>query len=96
MSINFGLRKARFSYYYGMDLFNNGNIDDAVKEFEKMIKGLDEVNDRFSKEHYTTFFLKTNVNNLVEVLGLLGQKNMLRDMMELDPDNMKIYQAALD
>jgi len=32
----------------------------------------------------------------VEVLGLLGQKNMLRDMMELDPDNMEIYQAGLD
>ncbi|MFQ6678279.1 MAG: DUF4835 family protein [Fidelibacterota bacterium] len=96
MSTNFGLRKARFSYYYAMDLFQNGNVDDAVKEFENMIKGLDEVYDRFSKEHYTSFFLKANVGNLTKVLGLLGQDNMLKDMMELDPDNLEIYQAALD
>jgi len=38
-----------------MDLFNNGNIDDAVKEFEKMIKGLDEVNDRFQKNTIQLF-----------------------------------------
>jgi hypothetical protein len=32
---------------------------------------------------------------LAKVLQLLGQKNMLKDMMELDPDNLEIYKQAL-
>lgn len=96
LSTNFGLRKAKYFYFYAMDLFNEGELDHAVKEFGNMIKGLDEVYDRFLKEHYTTFFLKAHFNDLTKVLQLLGQKNMLKDMMELDPDNLKIYKAALD
>ncbi len=96
MSTNYGLRKAKFSYFYAIDLFKNGELDDAVKEFGNMIKGLDEVYDRFSKEHYTSLFLKAHANDLAKMLQLLGRKNMLKDMMELDPDNLEIYQAALD
>ena len=40
--------------------------------------------------------LKAHINELTNVLQLLGQKNMLRDMMELDPDNLEIYKKALD
>jgi hypothetical protein len=61
-----------------------------------MIKGLDEVYDRSAREHYTMLFLKAHINELTNVLQLLGQKNMLRDMMELDPDNLEIYKKALD
>ncbi|MCH7763288.1 MAG: DUF4835 family protein [Candidatus Marinimicrobia bacterium] len=96
MSTNYGLRKAKYSYFYAMDLFKDGEMDDAVKEFGNMIKGLDEVYDRFSKEHYTTLFIRTHAKNLAKVLQLLGQKNMLKDMVELDPDNMELYQAAID
>jgi len=96
MSSNFGLRKARFSYFYAMDLLKDGEMDAAVAEFGNMIKGLDEVYDRFSKEHYTTLFLKAHTNDLVKALQLLGQKNMIRDMMELDPENYEVYRKALD
>ncbi len=96
MSTNFGLRKAKFSYFYAMDLLKNGEPDAAVREFGNMIKGLDEVYDRFSKEHYTSKFLQAHSRDLANALQLLGQKNMLKDMMELDPDNLEIYEAALD
>jgi len=96
MSGNFGLRKARFSYFYAMDLLKDGEMDGAVAEFKNMIKGLNEVYDRFSKEHYTTLFLKAHANDLSKALQLLGQKEMLRDMMDLDPENMAIYEEALN
>ena len=38
---NKGLREARFAYYVAMDLFDQGNPDDALKEFELMLKGLE-------------------------------------------------------
>ena len=96
VSTNFGLRKAKFSYYYAMELFQDGDIDEAVLEFKNMIKGLDEVYDRSPREHYTMLFLKAHTNELANVLQLLGQKNMLRDMMELDLDNLEIYKKALN
>lgn len=95
MSTNYGLRKAKYSYFYATELFKDGELDDAVIEFGNMIKGLDEVYDRFAKEHFTTLFLKAHSKDLTHFLQLLGQKNMLEDMMELDPDNMEIYQAAI-
>lgn len=96
VSINFGLRKAKFSYYYAMELFQDGNVDEAVLEFKNMIKGLDEVYDRSPREHYTMLFLKAHTNELAKILQLMGQKNMLKDMMELDPDNLEIYKQALN
>lgn len=96
VSTNFGLRKAKFSFYYAMDLFQNGEMDEAISEFKNMIKGLDEVYDRAPREHYTMMFLKAHTHNLATVLQLLGQKNMLRDMIELDPDNLETYKKVLD
>ncbi len=96
MSSNFGLRKAKFSYYYAMDLFKDGNMDESILEFKNMIKGLDEVYDRSPREHYTLLFLKAHAKELAKVLQILGQKNMMRDMMELDPDNLDIYKKGLD
>jgi len=95
VSTNFGLRKAKLSFYYAMELFRDGEMDDAIVEFKKMIKGFDEVYDRFPREHYTILFLKAHTNELAKILQLLGQKSMLRDMMELDPDNLEIYKKAL-
>tara|TARA_B100002003_G_scaffold137506_1_gene127130 strand:- start:717 stop:1541 length:825 start_codon:yes stop_codon:yes gene_type:complete len=96
VSTNFGLRKAKFSFYYAMDLFQNGEMDEAISEFKNMIKGLDEVYDRAPREHYTMMFLKAHTHDLATVLQLLGQKNMLRDMIELDPDNLETYKKVLD
>lgn len=69
-------------------------MDEAILEFKNMIKGLDEVYDRTPREHYTMMFLKAHANDLAKILQLLGQKNMLRDMMELDPDNLEIYKKS--
>ncbi len=95
ISTNYGLRKAKLSFYYAMELFRDGEMDEAILEFKKMIKGLDEVYDRSPREHYTLLFLKAHTNELAKILQLMGQKSMLRDMMELDPDNLEIYKKAL-
>jgi hypothetical protein len=95
ISTNYGLRKAKLSFYYAMELFRDGEMDEAILEFKKMIKGLDEVYDRSPREHYTLLFLKAHTNELAKILQLMGQKSMLRDMMELDPDNSEIYKKAL-
>ena len=34
LSINYGLRKARYAYYYGMDLFKEGQVEEAIKQYE--------------------------------------------------------------
>ena len=38
---NKGLREARFAFYVAMDLFDQGNPDDALNEFKLMMEGLD-------------------------------------------------------
>lgn len=95
MSTNFGLRKSKYAYYYAMELFQDGEIDEALNQLNNLIKGLDEVYDRSPREHYTMLFLKAHTKELAHVLQLLGQKNMLKDMMELDSDNLEIYEKAL-
>ncbi len=96
LSSNFGLRKARFSLYYALDLFNNGNIEEALKEFKLMLAGLEEVNQVTPREQNTLYFLKTHAETLTRVLSVLRQEDMLLDLIYFDSDNEDIYQAGLD
>jgi len=92
---NYGLRKARYSYYYAMELVADGELDYAVKEFRNMIAGLNEVYDRSPREHYTVLFLGAHAKELADVLGKLRQKTILENLMDLDRDNESIYAEAL-
>ncbi|NOZ03851.1 MAG: DUF4835 family protein [FCB group bacterium] len=95
LSINYGLRKARFAYYYGMDLFKQGQVEEAIKQFQAMMAGLEEVYDRSPREHYTVLFLKAHAEELTSVLKILRQTKMLENLIGLDPDNEAIYARGL-
>lgn len=95
LSANFGLRKAKFAYYYGMDLLKDSKMEEAIVEFNNMTKGLYEVYDRSAKEHYTMLFLKAHCGELAKVLPILGQKKILKELMVLDPDNGEVYKKAI-
>ena len=95
MSTNYGLRKARFAYYYGLELFEDGEIEESIKQFKKMIVGSDEVYDRMPREHYTLYFLKSHATEITQILQILRQTTMIEDLIELDPSNKDIYSKGL-
>ncbi len=95
MSSNYGLRKARFAYYYALDLFKDGEIEESINQFNLMIKGIDEVYDRIPREHYTLYFLKSHASELSQILQILRQNNTLQTLIELDPSNRDIYEDGL-
>lgn len=95
MSSNYGLRKARFAYYYALDLFKDGEIEESINQFNLMIKGIDEVYDRIPREHYTLYFLKSHASELSKILQILRQNNILQILIELDPSNRDIYEGGL-
>ena len=95
MSSNYGLRKARFSYYYGLELFEDGEIEESIKQFKKMIVGIDEVYDRMPREYYTLYFLKSHATEITQILQILRQTRMIEDLIELDPSNKDIYSKGL-
>ena len=95
MSTNYGLRKARYAYYYGLELFEDGEIEESIKQFKKMIVGIDEVYDRMPREHYTLYFLKSHATEITQILQILRQPTMIEDLIELDPSNKDIYSKGL-
>ena len=96
LSGNSGLRKARLAYYVGMDLMKEANVDEAVKEFKNMLDGLEQTYHDFGREQHTQYFMKVQSENLAQVFSLLGRRDLLQDINELDPDRWELYQAALD
>ena len=96
LSGNSGLRKARLAYYVGMDLMKEANVDEAVKEFKNMLDGLEQTYHDFGREQHTQYFMKVQSENLARVFSLLGRRDLLQDINELDPDRWELYQAALD
>jgi hypothetical protein len=95
MSSNYGLRKARCAYYYALDLFKDGEIEESIKQFNAMIKGIDEVYDRIPREHYTLYFLKSHAKELSQILQILRQDGILQSLIDLDPSNRDIYEEGL-
>jgi hypothetical protein len=95
MSTNYGLRKARFAYYYGLELFEDGEIEESIKQFKQMIVGIDKVYDRIPREHYTLYFLKSHATEITQILQILRQPTMIEDLIEIDPSNKDIYAKGL-
>ena len=91
---NKGLREARFAYYVAMDLFDQGKPDDALKEFELMLKGLEIVFRQFPTGR-TLYFLSAHHNKLAHRLNLLGQTDMLYRLAEMDPSHKDSYLKGL-
>ncbi|MFH1852397.1 MAG: DUF4835 family protein [Candidatus Neomarinimicrobiota bacterium] len=96
LSTNYGLRKARLAFYYGEELFRKGELDKALAQLKDVVNGLDMVYQKTGREQNVNTFMKAHCGDLARMLGMLGQKELLLDLVELDPDNEKIYQAALE
>ena len=96
LSGNSGLRNARLAYYVAIDFMKEGDVEGAVKNFGDMLDGLEKTYRDFGREQHTQYFMKFQSENLVKVFSLLGQRKLLQDIKELDPDRWEIYQAALD
>ena len=93
---NIGLRKARLAWYYAMDLFKDGDIEGALDEINSMLDGIEQSFRDIGRDNHTQFFLKAHSERITEILTMLGRKELLKDMKELDPDRRDLYQDALD
>lgn len=88
---NAGLRKLRFSTYLSYELFDNGNIDECLLALQEVIKNLDEIFNNYSQENYTNMFMKYHGPKIGEIMEKLGQKEMILELQDLDPQRMDIY-----
>ena len=93
---NAGLRKARLAWYIAADLFGDGNIDEAIEEINLMLDGLQQSYQEIGRDNHTQYFLKTQSKNVANMLTILGQRELLKDMKELDPDRRDLYHSALE
>ena len=93
---NTGLRSARLSYYIAKDLINQGDIEEAVKEFNNMLDGLEQSYIDFRREQSTQFFMKMHSETLAKIFSKIGRRDLLTDLKQLDPDNNELYQIYLD
>lgn len=96
ISKNTGLRSARLSYYIAKDLINQGDIEEAVKEFNNMLNGLEQSYIDFRREQSTQFFMKIHSETLAKIFSKIGRRDLLTDLKQLDPDNNELYQIYLD
>ena len=96
ISKNTGLRSARLSYYIAKDLINQGDIEEAVKEFNNMLDGLEQSYIDFRREQSTQFFMKIHSETLAKIFSKIGRRDLLNDLKQLHPDNNELYQIYLD
>ena len=96
ISKNTGLRSARLSYYIAKDLINQGDIEEAVKEFNNMLDGLEQSYIDFRREQSTQFFMKIHSETLAKIFSKIVRRDLLTDLKQLDPDNNELYQIYLD
>ena len=96
ISKNTGLRSARLSYYIAKDLLNEGNIDEAINEYNNMLDGLEQSYVDFRREQSTQFFMKIHSEKLAMIFSKLGRRDLLVDIKKLDSDNNALYQIYLD
>ena len=93
---NMGLRKARLAWYMSLDLFEDGNIDEVLKELNIMLDGLEQSFQDVGRDSHTQFFLKIQSEEISRLLEMLGQRGLLEDMKNLDPDRRDVYQESID
>ncbi|MFQ6605050.1 MAG: DUF4835 family protein [Fidelibacterota bacterium] len=96
LSSNFGLRRAKFAFYYGLDLIKDGELQEAANQFNHFIQGLKEALNASPRERYTLYFMNSHANEIADALQMLGLKDHLEEMILLDPDHEDRYGAALD
>ena len=93
---NAGLRKTRLAWYIAMDLFANGDMDGTIEEINLMLDGLQQSYQEIGRDNHTQYFLKTQSSKIAKLLSVLGQRELLKDLKELDPDRRDLYQKTLE
>lgn len=96
LSRNNGLRKTRLAWYIAMDLFKDGQMELVLEEMNTMLDGLDQSYRDIGRDNHTQYFLKIHSKEIAQILSMLGQIELLKDMKELDPDRRQVYQSALE
>ena len=71
-------------------------MDLVLEEINVLIDGLDQSYREIGRDNHTQYFLKVHSNEIAKIMSMLGQKELLKDMKELDPDRRDIYQSSLD
>ena len=77
-------REGKFSYYYAMELFELGAPDEAVKEFQEMMKQFELVYEQFPRAR-TQYFIKAHAEELSSALTTLRREAILIRLSEMDP-----------
>ena len=77
-----------------MDFFNQGKPDEALEEFDLMIKGIQSVFRQFPTGR-TLYFLDAHRNELVRALSIMGQNNMLNQLADMDQAHKEVYFKGL-
>ena len=67
------------------------NIDEAIKEFNNMLDGLEQSYVDYGREQATQFFMKIHSETLAKTFSIIGRRNLLLDLKQLDPDNNETY-----
>ena len=93
---NLGLRKARLAWYIALDLFKEGDMEGTLEELDNMLDGIDQSFKDIGRDNNTQYFLKVYSDEIIMIMAMLGRREMLKDMRELDPDRRETYQTALD
>ena len=86
-------RKVEFKLLNGHD---ETKIEEALKEFNNMLDGLEQSYIDFRREQSTQFFMKIHSETLAKIFSKIGRRDLLTDLKQLDPDNNELYQIYLD
>lgn len=87
---NSGLRKGKFSFYYGIELLEDGNPEEALIQFRDMMENFEKVYDRFPRARME-YFLKAHAEELTKTLTILNQEKMLERLAEMDTGSRHIF-----
>lgn len=81
---NTAFREGKFNFYYGMELFELGEPDEALKEFQSMMQNFELVYERFPRAR-TQYFIKAHTEEFVNAFTTLRLDSMLIRLSDMDP-----------
>ena len=97
LSINKGLRLARFYFYDAQAFFQEGDVEMAGESYTKMVENLEMALSRLPREHYTMIFLDAHAQELSQLPAELNNRmDILKALIRVDPDNANIYKRGLE
>ena len=68
----------------------------TYEEINLMLDGLQQSYQEIGRDNHTQYFLKTQSTKIAKFLSVLGQRELLKDLKELDPDRRDLYHKTLE